>query len=254
VLRFANSPVILVDGVDVGGGEVESAVSSTVGMTSGFGPDAHVFYTLDGSTPDFTSTSYSGAFTITNTATLRAVAYNAAFTESAEAAAITVQVRLDPPSGPYAFGSTVQLTALPLPGPDLVGWGGAAIGATHPVHFTISSATLTIAALFGSLKSNEVALTVLTSGGGTVTVEPARHVYTTGATVTLTATPGTGYRFNGWSGDLAGPVNPLVMTLDGSTLRGPARHEPWAAVLSSVPSVNRIRTSNPGSRATRLTF
>jgi hypothetical protein len=35
---------------------------------------ATVYFTLDGSTPDFTGNSYTGPFTLTNTTTIRAIA------------------------------------------------------------------------------------------------------------------------------------------------------------------------------------
>ena len=57
-------------------------------MSSTFGPSAHIYYTLDGSQPDFTAPPYSGAFTLTNSATIRAIAYNSAYTDWAEAAPI----------------------------------------------------------------------------------------------------------------------------------------------------------------------
>ncbi|MDZ7361898.1 MAG: alginate lyase family protein [candidate division KSB1 bacterium] len=56
-------------------------------------------------------------------------------------------------------------------------------------------------------------LTVLTSGSGSVTVNPPDGVYDEGATVTLTAVPATGWRFNDWDDDIDGtdPVTTVVM-------------------------------------------
>ena len=57
-------------------------------------------------------------------------------------------------------------------------------------------------------------LTVNTQGNGTVS--PSSGSYPQGSTVTLTATPASGYEFSGWSGDLSGTANPasLVMNSD----------------------------------------
>ncbi|MBN1760920.1 MAG: immunoglobulin domain-containing protein [Chitinispirillaceae bacterium] len=74
-----------------------------------------------------------------------------------------------------------------------------------------------------SVNSNEVQVTVLpvytltvnrTATGGSVAVEKDSTVYITGASVTLTATPDDGYRFDGWSGDTSGTANPLMITME----------------------------------------
>jgi hypothetical protein len=53
-------------------------------------------------------------------------------------------------------------------------------------------------------------LTVNIVGSGTVTKNPDQATYTANPiqTVQLTATPGSGYSFSGWSGDLSGSANP----------------------------------------------
>lgn len=66
------------------GGTFSSPVSVTLGdATSG----STIRYTLDGSTPTSTSTLYSGAFTVSNSATVRAKAFKSGMTDSGVAAA-----------------------------------------------------------------------------------------------------------------------------------------------------------------------
>ena len=306
LLRLTNSPVVLVDGIDVGAGRVSRIDSAQIALTSTFGPSADVYYTLDGTTPDFTATQYLDVFTLTNTATIRAIAYNATYTDSAEAAPITVQVWptyaltattpgggsiavspaayssgnryvsntvvtltatpsngwsflrwsgdladtsnvtsividrprnalaifgtslnlftngsgrlfLNPPVGPYAFGSTVQLTALPNPGNYFFGWAGIATGFSNPLNIRATNAT-GLTALFAPLGPSQVSLTALPSGNGTILVSPVKNVFTNGETVMLTAVPAGGSIFSGWSGDASGNLNPLAVTLDTSKL------------------------------------
>ncbi len=306
-VRLTNSPIVLVDGVDVGGGAVSRTNVSQITMTSTFGPDAEIYYTLDGSDPDFAATPYSGAFTLTNSATIRAIAYNFAYSDWAEAASISLeiiplyplsasspgggsiitsplaydggilyvsntvvtltamhsigwsfafwtgdssdatnvttvvmdqprtvqalfdtsltlltngsgQVLLNPAAGPYLYGSTVQLTALPSPGYYFFGWANAASGFANPLLFTVTNSTPGITALFAALKPSQLSLTVLPEGNGTVLINPARNVYTNGETVTLTAVPASDSLFTGWSGDAAGGLNPLVLALDSNKL------------------------------------
>jgi hypothetical protein len=58
------------------------------------------------------------------------------------------------------------------------------------------------------------ALSVATQGSGSVTLSPAGGAYAPGTVVTLTATPGSGYGFAGWSGDLSGFANPATVVMD----------------------------------------
>ena len=87
-----------------------------------------------------------------------------------------------------------------------------------PTHwlFTVTNATPGITALFGALKSNQVSLTVLPNGNGTVAINPASNVYTNGDTVTLTAIPDAGRTFHGWGGDATSTNNPLLITMNQS--------------------------------------
>ena len=85
------------------------------------------------------------------------------------------------------------------------------------MQFTVTNAS-EITALFGALQTNQVSLTVLPNSNGTVTINPARNVYTSGDIVTLTAVPATDYDFTGWSGDASGRSNPLVLSLDTNKL------------------------------------
>jgi hypothetical protein len=55
-------------------------------------PSGSAFYTLNGSTPSFASTPYSGPFTLTNSATVRAIGYSADFTQSEEADVVDAKV------------------------------------------------------------------------------------------------------------------------------------------------------------------
>jgi hypothetical protein len=335
VLRLRNSPVVLVDGVDVGGGLVVHPEPAQIRMSSTFDTNSNIYYSLEGSAPDFTDIPYTGPFTLTNSATIRAIAYNAAFTDSAEAAPIVVQISptyalaastpgggsvgvspaaysggnryvsnsvvmltatpasgwsflhwtgdstattnfitvlmdrpravqavfgtslnlftngngqlvLNPAPGPYAFGSTVQLTALPAPGAYFFGWAGAAGGFNNPLFMTVTNA-FGLTALFGALNANQVSLTVLPNGNGTVSVSPSKNVYTNGETVTLTAWPGANQRFTNWSGDASGNLNPLQLTLTASQVIT-ANFVPGAA--TNPPVITRpplSRTLNAGA-------
>jgi hypothetical protein len=335
VVRLTNSPVILVDGADVGGGKVTRLDSARITMTSSL-PGANIYYTLDGTSPDFRALQYrTNALVLTNSALLRAVAYDSTYAHSAESAPLLVQITptyvlttstpgggtiqvaptpvaignryasnqivtltatpaagwsflhwtgdatgvtqvatvtvqgptsveavfgtlinlvtngngrilLDPPTGPYAFGQAVQITAIPEAGAYFFGWAGAATDASNPIGITATD-LLSLTALFGDLQTNQVSLTVLPDRGGTVGVEPRAPFYTNGAPVTLTALPGAGFLFSGWEGDASSSINPLGVTLDSSKIIRAIFSQGSASNPPIIVQEPLSRTISPGS-------
>jgi uncharacterized repeat protein (TIGR02543 family) len=53
-------------------------------------------------------------------------------------------------------------------------------------------------------------------GNGTVTQNPLNTTYASGTNITLTAVPGTGWTFQGWSGDETRTLNPVNITMNGN--------------------------------------
>jgi len=78
---------------------------------------------------------------------------------------------------------------------------------------TVTKNLLTIGAAVPS--GNKVlTVTVSPANGGTVTRSPDSASYSLNKSVTVTATPKVGWRFNGWEGDAVGNANPLVVTMN----------------------------------------
>ena len=306
IVRMTNAPTIQVNGLLIGGGSVARTNSATITLTATTNTYAKLYYTLDGSEPNFTSAAYSTAFVSSNSATIRAVAFNTLFTDQAEAAPIALQVipayalatngpggsivvtpaadigannflsntlitltatpsngwtfmywtgavsstasvinvlmdqpralqavfgttlnlftngngniLTDPPTGPFPYGSSVTLTALPGLTNYFFGWAGTILGGfTNPAKLTVNNAS-GITALFGALSANQVSLVALPVGGGNLSFNPARNVYTNGEVVTIAALGTSNRAFSTWSGDATGSANPLVLTLDTSKL------------------------------------
>src|SRR5262245_66561005 len=67
-----------------------------------------------------------------------------------------------------------------------------------------------------ALKQFQLSLTPV--GSGTISAQPssANNVYNAGTVVTLTATPGTGYLFSGWSGACSGTAPTCGVTMDAA--------------------------------------
>jgi uncharacterized repeat protein (TIGR02543 family) len=59
-------------------------------------------------------------------------------------------------------------------------------------------------------------LTTGTPSNGSITADPADGHYPEGSNVSLTATPNSGYKFNGWTGDSTGTENPLSVYIDAN--------------------------------------
>ncbi|MDE2180364.1 MAG: hypothetical protein KGJ40_05895, partial [candidate division NC10 bacterium] len=123
-------------------------------------------------------------------------------------------------SAPFTSGTTVTLTATPDTGSTFTGWSGACTG-TGTCTVTMTAAQ-SVTATF-ALAPSSYALTVSKAGTGTgtVTSSPAgiscgsscSAPFTSGTTVTLTATPDAGSTFSGWSGNCSGSSSPTTVTM-----------------------------------------
>ncbi len=107
----------------------------------------------------------------------------------------------------FNYGTKVTLTATPAAGSHFAGWSGSCTGArTCTVTMTQArSVTATFTLLHETLKVSK-------SGSGSVSSKPSgiscgstcKASFNYGTTVTLSATPATGFRFTGWSGACTG--------------------------------------------------
>ena len=180
------------------------------------------FYTLNGSAPDFLSTFYSGPFTVTENATVRAIGYTADFSSSEEADSITAivpprhtlnvvsagggSVMLSPSGGTYTNNQIVTATAVPSSGWTFLNWFGDISGTNVSVNVSMNS-DKTIEAVFGTTLSTTVA------GAGTVSLYPPGGLYPYGTMVRLTGVPQPGNFFGSWGNAATGNTNPLYFTV-----------------------------------------
>ena len=167
-------------------------------------------------------------------------------------------VMLDPPQGPYPFGSTVRISALPNPNSFFRSWTGAGNNqVVSPLDFVVTSAMPTVRGVFGTLQdTNTFALTTLVNGNGSVTKNPQMSNYVRGTQVTLTAVTNPDAAFWVWSGDTNGSQNPLTVTMDGSKtitahFIGGANLPPLVRIFS--PTNGQIFVSPPASVTVSVT-
>ena len=109
----------------------------------------------------------------------------------------------------YLPNETVTLTATPSAGWQFTGWTGACADGSNPMTLTMN-ASKSCTAVFEPIT---YALTTAKTGSGSVT---SGGTYNSGDTVTITATPASGWHFVGWSGDCSGMTNPYVVTMTGN--------------------------------------
>jgi len=167
---------------------------------------------------------WSGAITgSTNPATITMngnKAVTATFTQNPVYYTLTTSVvgsgslTKNPSQAQYASGTVVTLTASPASGWSFKGWSGAITSSTNPTTITMNSNK----AITATFTQNPVYYTLTTSvtGSGSVTKNPSQTQYLSGAIVTLTANPSSGYSFKEWSGAITGSTNPATVTMNGN--------------------------------------
>jgi hypothetical protein len=160
------------------------------------------------------------------------------------------------PEGPYCYGDTVELTAVPGPGWDFDYWSGDLAGSTNPETIIIYG-DVNVTAHFDSVEYT-LALEVDPPGAGVVAAEPGGPYYY-GYPVTLTAEAGAGWLFDHWSGDITGSVNPvvIVMTRNKSVTANFAK-DLSGIIGEQVPEASSFRLygacPNPFSSKTEIRF
>jgi len=113
--------------------------------------------------------------------------------------------------GSYDEGTSVLLTATPASGYRFDHWGGDASGNVTPVTITMNG-NKNVTAVF--VKVFTLTISVDPSEGGIVS--PAAGTYDEGTTVTLNATPLSGYTFDHWGGDASGTDPSITITMNGN--------------------------------------
>jgi hypothetical protein len=169
-------------------------------------------WTFLGWAGDLGGTNATNSLVMTGNKSVQAV-FGTTVTNSAGGGGSVV---FDPPGTVFPYGFNLQASAVPQAGNVFVLWGNAAVGNTNPLSFTVTNPNPEISALFTTVSSGDVALTVVPVGRGRVSVSPRANEYSSGTAVTITATPDAGKSFLGWSGNAAGSQNPMSVVMNQS--------------------------------------
>jgi uncharacterized repeat protein (TIGR02543 family) len=114
----------------------------------------------------------------------------------------------------YAEDTVVDISAIPATGYVFDSWSGDVAEPSNADTTVTMTDDKTVTANFVPA---EYTLTVNVVGNGTVTKDPDQATYEYGDSVELTANPASGWLFSGWSGDLAGMINPDTVNITGDT-------------------------------------
>lgn len=226
VVKFG-APEVRADGeISIEG--VTRGDQSTISMSTLFS-NGTIFYTTDGSAPDFTSTAYLAPLVITQTTTIRAIAYSVDFAQSAEDGPHKIQIVpayaltgfaigqgtivRSPNKLRHLSGATVMLYPNPAPGWRFRRWQGDVCGGSSGAT-VVMDANKAVTAVFEQIPAPpSYRLTVTTAGGGTIAGNTGSP-YVEGSRVTLSAQPAAGWQFMRWEGDASGTTPTVAVTMD----------------------------------------
>ena len=156
-------------------------------------------------------------------------------------------VVLQPQKIRYALNDTVTAVATPAAGWTFAGWSGDLASASATFPFLVTKST----ALVATFKPNRQ-LTLTQTGQGTVTGTPSGP-YPDGASVSIQATPASGWVFIGWQGGASGTANPLTVTLTADVTVQAVFKQTWPLIVhvtgpGSVSTVPQAATYLDGSQ------
>jgi len=118
--------------------------------------------------------------------------------------------------GPCEEGASVSIKAEANPGYQFVNWTATAgffeDEDAAETTFTMPGEDVTVTANFRSTTSvTQYTLTVQVEGQGSTTPSTGVHTYNAGTVVNLTATPSSGWQFDGWQGDVDSEGDTVTM-------------------------------------------
>jgi hypothetical protein len=126
-----------------------------------------------------------------------------------------------PTGGSFETGSSITVTSTPSAGSVFTAWrdaSGTIVSTNNPYSFTITQNTVLLADHASASGQYEISIN---SPHGTVAISPAKEWYDTGEVVSVSlplSSDSPGYRFNGWSGGLAGANRSQSVTVGTSDI------------------------------------
>jgi cyclophilin family peptidyl-prolyl cis-trans isomerase len=140
----------------------------------------------------------------------------AVFEEGAQYYSLTMKTTgegtVTPASGMYTENDNVTLTAQASDGWHFTRWNGDASGSDTSQTITMTK-NKTITAVF---EQDTVSYALATNVTGSGSISPSSGVFDNGTTLTLTATPDSGWRFVRWEGDVSGTNTSIEVIMNAN--------------------------------------
>jgi hypothetical protein len=262
-------PAVLVNEVFIPEGPVShrGAVTLTLQTTLEGGT---ILYTLDGTDPTVSARLYGGPFELSQSAIVRAVAYDPSFTQAVQTDPIEVnvlpmlraftrgggKVLVEPPAGPYGPDQTATVTAVADAGWEFLYWFGDVEPEVVETNLLLSmTGARCVEAVFGTTFGTGVI------GSGEIHQSPKGEIYPFGTVVRLTAVPLTGNQFTQWGNGAVGTTNPLEFNVTEPALVAAAvftslshGRESLVVVPLGAGSVQMEPSGNSFPNGTRVTL
>ena len=165
---------------------------------------ASMGYTFEAWTGDYSGTTNPVEITVNGNLAIAATFTQNTYTLTVEAVNGAVTKNPDQPT--YIYGEMVELTATPAEGYSFTGWTGDLESEVNPVMITMDG-NKTVSVTFELIPPTCYALTLSHIGNGSDPVASPTNsegctigTYLAGASITLSATPDTGWKVSGWTG------------------------------------------------------
>ena len=119
---------------------------------------------------------------------------------------VTIQVNgsgsTNPTTGTYSYGkeTEIDIIATPDSGWQFNSWSGGAADPTSPETTILIDSDKSITANFSQIMHS---LTIQLNGSGSTTPVTGTYSYAEGTEISITATPDSGWQFDGWSGEVS---------------------------------------------------
>ncbi len=120
------------------------------------------------------------------------------------------------PLGQYLADESISLSANPAPGWTVARWSGTDndTSTANGNTLTMPGEAATVVVVYAEGDDLSYSLTVTVEGNGFVRKEPDQPTYEPDTAVRLTAVADPGWIFSRWEGDIAGPQNPVTVTVN----------------------------------------
>jgi len=162
-----------------------------------------------------------------------------------------------PPSsadGKYPSGTRVTLTIQTNPGYTWVRWTGTENDYTNPTTITMDSGKQ-ITLLFSeryelTLNGQTITEDIISLPEGTITIQPAPGIdgkYALNTTVTLIASPNSGYSWQGWSGTNDNTSNPTTVLMNSDKHISVNWGESYSVTINSQPLLGSFLSFSEGT-------